>query len=243
MARRRFFVNEVRRGAAELTGPDAEHLVRVLRAEAGQQYEICDNQSTFLAEIITAQKSLVKFRIVEELAPPPTTATVQLCPALFKFDRFEWMIEKATELGATSIHPFDATRSERGLVEAAPKRLPRWAKIALEASQQARRDRLPTIHQPVFLEEALQEASGLRLFLDEDHSAAAILDVIENLPGERSRSDTISLMSGPEGGWTNEERQKVTEQGWLACSLGSTILRAETAIVSGLSIVNAVWKK
>jgi 16S rRNA (uracil1498-N3)-methyltransferase len=243
MARRRFFVNEVRHGVAELTGPDAEHLVRVLRAEAGQRYEICDNQATFLAEIMTAQKSLVRFHILEELVALPPRATVRLYPALFKFDRFEWMIEKVTELGVSSVHPFEAVRSERGLRQAALKRLTRWTRIGLEASQQARRDRLPKIHQPVSLEEALQDPSGFWLFLDEDQSAPAILDVVENLPGERTASDTISLMSGPEGGWTTEERQKIIEQGWVACSLGSTTLRAETAIVSGLSVVNALWKR
>jgi 16S rRNA (uracil1498-N3)-methyltransferase len=243
MARRRFFVNKVRRGVAELTGSDAEHLVRVLRAEAGQQFEICDNQSTFLAEIVAAQKSLVRFRILEELASPPAAAVVQLYPALFKFDRFEWMIEKITELGVTSIHPFAATRSERGLAEAARKRLSRWTRIGLEASQQARRHRLPEIHGPVSLEEVLAGAGGFCLFLDEDRSAPAIHDVIKDSLPERSANDVVSMISGPEGGWTTEERQLTIERGWLACSLGSTILRAETAIIAGLSIVNALWNR
>src|SRR6185437_855054 len=123
MARRLFFVPEIRRGTAELTGADAEHLVRVLRAEVGQVYEISDNGQKYLAEIETARKSSVVFRVVKELPAARPRAAVYLYPALFKFDRFEWMVEKATELGVTGIHPFQAARSERGLGEAGRKRI------------------------------------------------------------------------------------------------------------------------
>ena len=88
MARRRFFVPQVRRGAAELTGDEAEHLVRVLRAEEGQVYEISDNRNLYLAEVETARKSLVSFKVLEELPWPPPEAEIVLIPALIKFDRF-----------------------------------------------------------------------------------------------------------------------------------------------------------
>src|SRR5690242_5477761 len=108
MARRRFFIPEIRRGTAELIGPDAEHLVRVLRAEVGQLYEVSDNRDVYLARIEVARKSLVSFRILEKLASPAPTTHVSLLAALFKFDRFEWLIEKATELGVSLIQPFEA---------------------------------------------------------------------------------------------------------------------------------------
>ena len=98
MARRRFFVAEIRRGTAELTGPDAEHLVRVLRAEPGQVHELSDNQNLYLAQIDVARKSLVSFRILEKLEAPAPPVHITLCAALFKFDRFEWLVEKSTEL-------------------------------------------------------------------------------------------------------------------------------------------------
>src|SRR5882757_6015139 len=103
MARRRFFVDEVRRGEAELAGDEAEHLTRVLRAEAGQQYEISDGAGLYLAEIVEARKRSVRFRIVETLPVEETALHVSLLVSLIKFERFEWMIEKATELGAGSI--------------------------------------------------------------------------------------------------------------------------------------------
>ncbi len=125
--------------------PEAEHLVRVLRAEPGQIYELSDNQNLYLAEIEVARKSVVTFRITEKLAPPPPPVHIALIAALFKFDRFELLVEKATELGVSVIQPFEATRTERGLGQASLKRSSRWEKIAVEASQQSRRVHLPVI--------------------------------------------------------------------------------------------------
>ncbi|MGA7410386.1 MAG: RsmE family RNA methyltransferase [Bryobacteraceae bacterium] len=238
MARRRFFVPEIRRGAAELTGADAEHLVRVLRAEVGQVYEICDNRDVYLAEIETARKSLVVFRCQEKLAAPEAEAAFVLVPALFKFDRFEWLIEKATELGVARIRPFEAVRTERGLAEAAQKRSARWERIAVEASQQSRRNRLPVIEAVAALTEALAVDANVKLLLDED---AGTMPIIQCVPERRSPSDTIALLLGPEGGWVPEERAKAVAADWAPVSLGKTVLRAETAGVAGLAVVNALW--
>lgn len=238
MARRRFFVPEIRRGVAELTGADAEHLIRVLRAEVGQVYEICDNQDVYLAEIETARKSVVVFRCQEKLVAPVAEATLVLVPALFKFDRFEWLIEKATELGVARIQPFEAVRTERGLAEAAQKRSARWERIAVEVSQQARRNRLPVIEAVGTLADALAVDADVKLLLDEDTAAEPIL---RRVPEQRLASDTVAVLLGPEGGWVPEERAKAVAAGWASVSLGNTVLRAETAAVAGLAVVKAAW--
>jgi 16S rRNA (uracil1498-N3)-methyltransferase len=237
MARRRFFVPQVRRGVAELTGDDAEHLVRVLRAEAGEIYEISDNSSLYLAEIETARKSLVSFKVLEELAAPPDEAEIILLPALIKFDRFEWIVEKATELGVSEIRPFEATRSERGLIKAAEKRRNRWERIAHEASEQARRHRLPTIGEASAFRDALDIKAGVKLMLDEDSQTP----LWKCLPEIRKVSDRVALLLGPEGGFTDEERTEAHTHEWQSCSLGNTVLRAETAAAAGLAVVRAAW--
>src|SRR4030095_3839326 len=135
MARRRFFVDEVRRGEAEVNGEEAEHLTRVLRAESGQQFEICDGANLYLGEIVEARKRSVKFRIVETLTVPEPAVRISLMVSLIKFERFEWMIEKATELGVETIVPVQAARSEKGLELAAGKRTERWERVARAASQ------------------------------------------------------------------------------------------------------------
>lgn len=237
MARRRFFVPEIRRDVAELTGAEAEHLVRVLRAEAGQVYEISDNQDAYLAQIETARKSQVLFRVLEKLTAPESGVHITLAAALIKFDHFEWMIEKATELGVAAIQPFEAVRSERGLTKAAAKRMPRWEKIAREASQQARRVQLPRIETPKTFAEVLETQAAWKLLLDEGE-APPILRV---LPSEKRPSNDVAILLGPEGGWTDQEREQALAAGWAACSLGSTILRAETAAVAAVGVIQSAW--
>lgn len=233
MARRRFFVPEVRRGLAELTGADAEHLVRVLRAEAGEIYEISDNQRLYLAVIETARKSQVTFRVQQELSLPAAAARITLLPALFKFDRFEWLIEKATELGVHTIAPWEAVRSERGLALAAAKRIDRWRRIALEAGQQSRRAHLPVLEPVMSFSRILECPTQIRLLLDEDPQAAPIATAV-------SHASSAALLLGPEGGWTAEEKSQAIAADWQPCSLGATILRAETAAIAGLAVLSAL---
>ena len=233
MARRRFFVAQVRNGRAELSGEEARHLTRVLRVEPGQQYEISDNQRAFLAEVETARKEHVAFRILEPLDPEPPEPPVTVLAALIKFDHFELLIEKATELGASAIIPVIATRTEHGLERAAQKRIDRWRRIAQEASQQSRRTRLPEIGAPEPFVRALECDAGLRLFLDEERQGAPV--------GSVARSgESVSVLVGPEGGWTDEERSAATAAGWTAVSLGPRILRAETAAIAALVVVQAL---
>jgi 16S rRNA (uracil1498-N3)-methyltransferase len=238
MARRRFFVPEVRGEVAELWGDEAEHLVRVLRAEVGQIYEISDNHRLFLAQVEVARKAVISFRILEQIPQPATGVEIVLVAALIKFDRFELLVEKATELGVASIQPFAAARTERGLLQAAVKRAARWEKIALEASQQSRRMRLPRLLPAVPFTEALAVEADVRLLLDESAGATAILG---SLPKEKKTTGRVALLVGPEGGWTEEERAQAAASGWTGCSLGNTILRAETAAAAGLAIIQAAW--
>ena len=230
--RRRFFVDQVRNGHAEISGEDARHLTRVLRAEAGQRYEISDNHDVYLAEIETARKERVVFRTLEKLEAQAAPPRVALCAALIKFDRFEWMVEKATELGATEIVPVHTMRSERGLERAALKRVERWRRIALEASQQSRRAFLPVISEPVELREMLARPARRRYALDESPD-------IPPLARSLDASDDVSILTGPEGGWTDEERNSFIAAGWTPASLGPLILRAETAAIAALALVNS----
>ncbi|MBZ5674395.1 MAG: 16S rRNA (uracil(1498)-N(3))-methyltransferase [Acidobacteriia bacterium] len=240
--RRRFFVDEVRNGKAQIEGDEARHLTRVLRVEAGQRYEISDNRNVYLAEIETARKESVLFRTLEKLPSAPPSARFDLYVALIKFDRFEWIVEKATELGVTEIVPIEATRSERGLEKAAGKRVERWRRIALEASQQSRRAHLPEIAEPVPLAQALARPATHRYVLDENPGAQPLF---EALPAARTVQDTVAILTGPEGGWTEEEHALFTSDGaaagWIPVSMGPLILRAETAVIAALAVISQAW--
>lgn len=237
MSRRRFFVDEVRNGQAEVLGDTAAHLARVLRVEPGQRFEISDNRNVYLAEVDLARKQRVVFRILEPLAAAAPPVRLHLFAALIKFDRFEWMIEKATELGAERIVPVIAMRSEKGLERAALKRIDRWRRIVLEASQQSRRARLPEIEDP----------QSLACFSTRDATARFALvetggtPILNALPGRRAESDIVAVFIGPEGGWTGEETGRLEGAGWQTVSMGPQILRAETAAIAALAILTAAW--
>ena len=238
MARRRFFVSEVREGGAVMEGDDARHLTRVLRVEVGQRYELSDGTRAYLAEVAAARKEYVEFRIIEDLPPAPAVVRVSLLSSLIKFDHFELLIEKATELGVAEIVPVIATRTETGLEKAVPKRMERWERIALEASQQSRRDHLPKIWPAVPFGGALQWDKRWRYWLDEESGGVPLLAA---LPRERKIEDSVALLVGPEGGWTASEREAAARQGWTRVSLGPQILRAETASIAALAVVMAAW--
>jgi len=174
----------------------------------------------------------VEFAVLEELeaGEPPAETTLYL--ALIKFERFEWAVEKATELGATRIVPVQAQRSERGLEDGAKKRVERWRRIAHEASEQSRRLRAPRIDDPIRLPQALADAGGHRIWLDERPGAPPLINAVS-----LRRGDDVSLAVGPEGGWADAEREQFTVAGWAGTSLGSSVLRAETAVCAALAVV------
>jgi 16S rRNA (uracil1498-N3)-methyltransferase len=212
---------------ALLRGEDARHLTRVLRVEPGQRFEISDNRAAWLAEIEEAHGARVVFRVVEPVEAPELPVKVTLYAALIKFDRFEWMVEKATELGVERIVPVETARAERGLFEASRKRAERWAKIARESSQQSRRVRMPEIAPAVRFKDAAAATGECRYFLDE---AAAP-------PFVPARAAAVSLLLGPEGGWTDAERELAITAGWQPVSFSTQILRAETAAAAAIAIV------
>ena len=240
MARRRFFVDRIHGGEAELTGEDARHLARVLRAEPGQRYELSDNHSVYLAEISAVNPRRVTFRILAPLAAEVPAPRITLFSTLIKFDRFEWLVEKATELGVTRIVPVNAGRAEKGLASAAVTRAERWRKIARESSQQARRVQSPEIAPPAEFSAALTDSSRFRYFFEEQPGAAPLLLALPPQPA-RTSEDAIAIFTGPEGGWTDGERSLARDAGWTPVSLGPNILRAETAAIAALAICGNAW--
>jgi 16S rRNA (uracil1498-N3)-methyltransferase len=160
-----------------------------------------------------------------------------LCAALIKFDRFEWIVEKATELGVEAIQPFEAARTDKGLFEASRKRTERWERIARESSQQSRRARLPRILPAVRFRDVLNTEAAWRYFLEEE-AAPPLWRV---LPAERAIGDTAALLLGPEGGWTAGERAAAAAAGWRPVSLAPQVLRSETAATAALGVLINAW--
>ncbi len=217
-----------------LKGEQAEHLGRVLRARTGQLYELSDQSHVWLGRVAAVKRDQIEFDLVERVSVEQPRLEISLLLSLIKFPRFEWCLEKATELGVSEIVPVIAERNEKGLAEAAIKRLTRWQKILLESAQQSRQLRIPGLAAPAGVERALREASApLKLFLSESPKAKPLKEVLVPLCGIRSAAVAI----GPEGGWTEGEVSLARGAGFLEASLGSSILRTETAVTAILAIL------
>jgi 16S rRNA (uracil1498-N3)-methyltransferase len=248
--RRRFFVEQFDSQSAALRGDAAEHLGRVLRAEAGQLYELSDGHTVWLARIERVAlakrgESRIDFALVEPVASREPSVQIDLLLSLVKFDRFEWCLEKATELGAREIVPLAAARTDKALIAAAEKRRSRWEKILAESAQQSRRLRPPSIGGAVSPAKAFSQcAAGTKIFLSERREAPFIREVLGALAGAAGGSSCVAAIAiGPEGGWTGEEIAAALSAGFAEVSLGENILRTETAVVAAMAVVSFALTK
>jgi 16S rRNA (uracil1498-N3)-methyltransferase len=262
MTRRRFIADTWTPTTATLTGDQAAHLARVLRATPGQTYDIVANGFLHRAEITSVSaggngnEAEVLFTLHEELESE-STLPLHLLLAVFKFDHLEWAIEKATELGVSKITPILARRTEKHLAQSALKRAERWRRIALEASKQSRRTTIPEIADPTHLNPALtQETAPTKILLSETEQSTSLTAALENSPDDKKRSRhsrpepvegeesphfafaTHAIAIGPEGGWTPEEMSLFTQHHWQPVTLGPRILRAETAAIAAIAVAS-----
>jgi len=231
MTRRRWIADEVSGNHAAITGEHADHLVRVLRARVGQEFDLAAADFVRRGRITAIADHRVEFELGETV-PASSAPNVTLLLAVFKFDRMEWAIEKCTELGVSRFVPVIARRTDAHLASASLKRAERWRRVAFQAAEQSRRTTPPEIAAPLKLQEALKLAGDLRIVLAESEPETHLRDV---LVSHSSAGETI-LAIGPEGGWADDELQLFQKAGWISASLGSTILRAETAAIAAAAI-------
>jgi 16S rRNA (uracil1498-N3)-methyltransferase len=228
---------------AVLRAESAHHLGHVLRAEMGQSYELSDGETVRLGRVNRVDRDEIEFELTEtvsDIVAPRFAITLLL--SIVKFDRFEWALEKATELGVNEIIPLNAARSEKGLILAAAKRAERWQRILMESSQQARRLRPPVLRDVEPVDEAFALPSGensMRIILSERSDARPMREILAGHPREATNAATLAI--GPEGGWTDEEFSAATEAGFEEASMGSNILRTETAVMAALASLNLVF--
>lgn len=227
---------------AALTGEQAEHLARVLRAEPGQVFDVVANGFLHRAEVAEIREAgrngspEVHFVLTEELESE-AALPVHLLVAVFRFEPMEWAVEKATELGASRVTPVLARRTDKYLAHSAVKRVERWRRIALEAAKQSRRTDVPEIADPLPLAKALEaETAPLRILLSETEQDRTLAQALRPAPPDSE----IALAIGPEGGWTPEEMALFETRQWTPVTLGPRILRVETAAISALAVVSAL---
>jgi 16S rRNA (uracil1498-N3)-methyltransferase len=231
---RRFFVpaSSIRDRRARLAAEEIHHLKHVLRLGPGARVEVFDGAGNcYSGSVEETGGDLYVAGLTAAAARPEPPIEITLALALIRLERFEWAIEKATELGVRAIVPIRAARSEVKLTEVRESaRRERWLRIVRGAAKQSRRAWVPEIGPARTLAEMLAENAPVDgLLLVESGGRASI--------GSPSPGRPALLAVGPEGGWTGAELAAAEVAGWRAVGLGPRVLRAETAAVAALAIL------
>lgn len=211
------------------------HVVKVLRMHEGDELALFNGDDCeYDAQIIRADKKNLVVEILEvQAVERESELDVTLCVALLKGEAMDFAVQKSVELGVKRIVPFDCARAERRLCgERATKRMQHWQKIIISAAQQCGRTRLPKLVDPQDFADVLNEQAALKLLLSPHH------DQMRALP---SRPESVALLIGPEGGFEVQEVDAAMSAGWQALQLGPRILRADTAVVTALSVMQAQY--
>ncbi len=213
----------------------SHHLFKVLRSKIGDQVEIFNGQGGAFRGVLRARQGQHVIVELEEFSKEDNESplTIYLGQALSRQERMDYAIQKSVELGVSHIIPLITARcAVQWNQEHQSKRLLHWRQVVLSACEQCRRNRIPTLVAPQPLTTFLQQAVGLRLICHPDHTKSA------NLP---QKVDQITLLIGPEGGFTAQEVQQAQQANFAALSLGPRILRTETAAVVSLAILQSRW--
>jgi 16S rRNA (uracil1498-N3)-methyltransferase len=221
----RFFVPDVWEIGATiaLDGEERRH-ARVLRVREGEEIELFDGRgSSYLARY----ESPESIRILERAADREPRTTIHLAMALIQPEKFELVLQKATELGAHSFIPLITDRMEVPIERIRGKE-ERWKKIVLEAVKQSGRSRIPSIETPTRFDDAVAR-DGLKIVFDAEAEPSAT----------PQPSHPATLFIGPEGGWSERELEIAGERGAHFHRLGPRRLRAETAALVAVTIVAA----
>ncbi len=222
------------------------HQVRnVLHLTIGEQIVLLDNSGDELVSVITkSSRSEVEVEILERrMGKRESPVRIILCQGLLKSARFEWLLEKGTELGVSTFAPVICHRSMSGLDGAGPAKIQRWQRIIQEASEQCGRARLPELLPIRSLIHALNDipSGALAVMPWEEARDVSLHDALQvirpNSCQDRPATMTVVLFIGPEGGLTAEEVGLAREHGVQVVTLGQRILRAETAALAAIANV------
>lgn len=243
MTRRRFYAPpsaiDQTLQIVNLDKAEARHLTSVLRLHPGDEVFVFDGIGhEFRCRVTETTGKTGALALAEAVAParPESPLQLSLAVALLKGEKFDLIVQKATELGVTTIIPVLTARSDVRLPSstAASSRVERWNRLAMEAAKQSGRARVPACESP-------------RLFTDFiamplANDAARLMFTERGGDGfdRLNQNAAIIGLVGPEGGWSDEELDQAAKNGWTLITLGGRILRAETAAIAALSICSAL---
>ena len=239
MTRRRFyappdaFSSDLK--SLTLQAEEARHLRDVLRLRTGDRVHVFDGAGKeFDCSIEESRKDTARLNVLAEVAParPESPLQLTLAVALLKSDKFDLVVQKATELGVARVVPVATKLADIRLRDDsdANKRVTRWQRIALEASKQSGRALIPEVTHPISFDELVQatDDTGRKLMFSE-REGQSLLEMKDTLNANQQQ---VSALVGSEGGWTDEEISLARDNNWGIVTLGGRTLRAETAAIA-----------
>lgn len=235
----RFFIppEDIFEAHITMSGEQAHQVSRVLRLKAGDQIEVLDNAGwEYEVRLMAVSRYQVTGSIIERREAQGEPAVhLSLYMSLLKRDKFEWVLQKGTEVGVSRFVPLVTQRSLVQDIDIKQSKFDRWQKIIQEAAEQSRRGRIPVLGQPIRFAAAMAEVNTAVALIPWEEATEMIIR--QALAGKAPES--IALFIGPEGGFTAEEVRQAADKGIVAVTLGKRILRAETAAVVAAALTLA----
>jgi len=235
-----FFIREgdLSGDTAFIRGDDCHHLVNVRRIRKGDMIKIRDAEGKgYIARISDINTTEIKLSVLEEYGPGPEPVEIYLYMCLIKGGNFDSMIQKAVEVGVERITPVVSERTVPDPVKKGNEKHVRWNRIALGAAKQCMRNTVPEIAFPLDFSEAItQTFTDIRIIAHPDAGTG-----LREYLSSRQKPDSVSILVGPEGGFSEREILSASEMGWMPVNCGATHLRAETAAVILPSLVLYHW--
>lgn len=247
MTKRRFHAPvdafEHNASTVQLSGDEARHLRSVLRLGPGDRVYVFDGAGhEYECEVAEPGKDLVRLNIIGEVEParPESPLKMTLALSLLKSDKFDLVVQKATELGVFSIAPLETKLADIKLRDAgdAEKRVQRWRRIALEAAKQSGRALVPAVDAPITLEAFANIQVGEYVVFFSEREGVSLARVAVDSSEALVK---LTAVVGPEGGWTDEELELARSSGWKIVTLGGRVLRAETAAITAVTLLQHQW--
>lgn len=247
MTRRRFFADptafDLAHQTVELKADEARHLRDVLRLKEGDDAYVFDGVGNeFHCRVRKASRERAELEIVQKVEPASKESPLDLALALafLKSDKFDLVVQKATELGVTSVLPIVTRYADIHIRDKSDseKRVNRWRRIALEAAKQCGRAKVPEVSDPVSVSKLFESSTSQSRLLFSERDGESLNQVLSD------NSETVASFTavvGSEGGWSSEELVLAREKGWQLVTLGGRILRAETAAISVVSLLQHLY--
>ncbi len=235
----RYFVKEKENNKFKLSFEDSYHITKVMRMNLNNEIEIVYDKEVYIGKIIEFNPVVVE--IIKKLDNNnELKRKITICQSLVKEQKMDLILQKCTELGAYSFIPFMASNSIiKKDQKMFSKKIERWQRIVKEASEQSKRNVIPKVLDIVDINSLCKMNYDLKIFCTVNELSRSLKNILQN----QSKYDTMIIVIGPEGGFTQMEEKLLAENGFLSASLGNLVLRTETASICALSMINYEYER